>query len=232
MSTEVSTETAPSVPETKTPRDNLLQSKALANDIAQAERLIQSVLGKPELLAALAPIGYNDGELNNGLALFRTAQEKFSARQQALASATENKAARDRVLTSTQNEFSAYRQTVQVNYKGADRANLGADGKVHPDIEKFRTTARSAYTAALKSPYVDVLSKYGFHAQRITDALTALDQLAAADSACKSAQGTAHAATEARDNAGAALDDWMIKFRKLSKAALKNRPELLSLMKE
>ena len=230
MGDTTSTTPAPSVPVVKTPRDNALQSKELAEAIASSERLIQSVLGKPELLLALAPIGYNETELNLGLALFRTAQEKFSARQQALATATEAKASRDRIYAAAKIEFSAYRQTVQVNYRDADRANLGASGKLPVDIEKFRTTARSAYTTALQAPYIDVLAKYGFTAERIKLALGILDELSATDSTCKAAQGAAVSATEMRDVAGDALANWMMKFRKLSRTALKARPELLALV--
>lgn len=220
------------MPITKAPRDNALQSKRLANDISSAERLIQSVLGQPDLLLALAPIGYNETELNVGLAFFRTTQEKFNARQEALGFATETKTTRDHALEFAKNEFMAYRQTVQVNYRGADRANLGASGAVFSDIEQFRTNARSAYTAALKSPYIEVLAKYGFTPERFTIALGTLDELAATDSACKSAQGAARAATEERDTAGAKLATWMTKFRKLSRTALKSRPELLALIQE
>jgi hypothetical protein len=218
------------MPITKAPRDNALQSKRLANDIALAEQLIHSVLGQPGLLLALAPIGFNETELNVGLGFFRTAQEKFNARQEALSIATETKTTRDHALEFAKNEFMAYRQTVQVNYRGADRANLGASGAMAADIEKFRTNARSAYTAASKSPYIEVLAKYGFTPERFTLALGTLDELAATDSACKSAQGSARAATEERDIAGNALTTWLTKFRKLSRIALKSRPELLALL--
>ena len=230
MAETSSTTPAPSVPSTKAARDIALQSKRLANDIASAERTIQSVLAKPELLLSLALVGYNEKQLNYGLSLFSTAQEKFSARQQALGAATAAKAARDTRLEAAKEEFTAFRETVQANYTKADRANLGASGVVPTDIEKFRTNARSAYAAALQEPFLSVLATNGFTQERLNTAIRALDELAAADSACKNALGAAKATTEARDTAGVALAAWMAKFRKLSHTALKNQPGLRGLI--
>ena len=232
MGENTTTAPAPTVPVTKAPRDNALQNKKLANDIAASESLIQSVRGKKELMLALAKIGYDDQGLDAGLALFRTAQDKFSARQLALGAATTAKTARDLALSTAKDEYSAYRQTVQVSYRGADRANLGASGTIPEDVEKFRTTARSAYTAGQQAPYANVLASCGFTPERIAAALKSLDELAATESACKAAMGDAHAATQERDVAGAALNTWMTKFRKLSHIALKNRPELQAQVQE
>jgi hypothetical protein len=230
MAETTSTTPATSVPSTKAPRENALQSKQLADDIASAERTIQSVLAKPELLLALALVGYNEKELNYGLSLFSIAQKKFSARQQALAIATAAKADRDRCLEAAKAEFTTYRETVQANYTKADRANLGASGVVPTDIEKFRTNARSAYAAGSKEPYLSVLATSGFTQERLGAAIRALDELAATDSTCKNAQRTAKATTDERDDAGVALATWMTKFRKLAHTALKNYPGLQALI--
>jgi uncharacterized protein Smg (DUF494 family) len=226
-----STTPATTTPATKAPRDNALQSKAHANAIASSERSIQSVLGSPELLLALAPSGFNETEVNKGLSLFRTAQEKFDARQEAMALVTETLTARNKVCEAAKNEYVAYRTTVQVNYRKADRANLGADGRVPADGDKFRTNARSAYSTALSAPYLDVLSQYGFNEERLNAALASLDQLAAAESTHQNAQSKAQTATEARDVATEALKSWMMKLRSIAKTTLKARPDLLTLLK-
>jgi len=232
MTDPTSPNPAPSVPVAKTQHAHALQDQRLANKIGHAERVIQTVLGKPDLILALAPIGYNELELNRGLALFTAAQTTFSARQQALAVATSTKATRDLTLAVAKEEFTSFRETVQANYVKADRTNLGASGVVPVDMEKFRTNARSAYAAALKYPYLGVLATNGFTLERIDTAIKALDELAATDSACESAHAEAKTATETRDAAGKALAQWMAKFRKLSRNALKKRPDLHALIPE
>ena len=186
--------------------------------------MIQSALGKPELIVALTPSGYDANELQAGLALQREAQARFSARQAAVGAAAQAKVARDAALAEAKDEFAAYRATVQANYKSGDRAGLAATGKVPDDIEKFRTLARGAYTAAQNPPYAAALSKNGFAATRFADALTALDALADSDIAFKKADRDATQSTVDRNQAVAALEEWASKFRKLAKVALRKDP--------
>jgi hypothetical protein len=222
----------PPEPAKKTPRDPALQSQALANTLATAERLIPSILATPDLLLALAPVGFNEVELNRGLRLFAIAQSKYAARQESLGVATMAMKARDIALKIAKSEFRSYRTVVQVNYREADRANLGANGRIPTDGDKFRTTARSAYNSALQEPYLSVLSAYGFNQERLTAALGILDKLAAAESVHENAQSMAKVATEVRDEAADELKSWMVKLRTIAKDVLRERPALLSLLKD
>jgi len=223
---------APSATASKNPRDNALQSRALAKAHATSERLIQSVLTSPDLLLALAPSGFNEVELNKGRSLFVTAQTQFAARQEALGVATLAMKARDLAFEMAMDEFRAYRTTVQVNYREAERANLGASGRIPTDRDKFITVARAAYTTAVREPYLSVLAGFGFTQERLTNALGVLDKFVAAEAAYTSAVGKARAATETRDIAANALKGWMMKLRFIAKTALRDRPALMSLMKE
>jgi len=223
---------APSATAGKTPRDNALQSRALANALGTSERLIHMVLNSPDLLLALSPSGFNEVELNKGRGLFLTAQNKYSARQEALGVATLAMKARDMAADMALNEFRSYRTTVQVNYRQSERANLGASGRIPTDRDKFITTARAAYSAALQEPYLSVLASYGFNQERLTNALDVLDKLTTAEAAYEAAVGKARAATEARDVAANALKSWMMKLRFIAKSALRDRPALMHLMKE
>ena len=227
-----SNDPTPAAPTAKSPRDNAQQSKTLANAIATAERMIQSVLTTPDLLLALAPLGYNELELHKGLTLFSTAQAKFNARQEALGVATLAMKARDFAFKVAQKEFTAYRAVVQVNYRDADRANLGASGRVPADGDKFRTTARSAYASALQEPYLSVLSGYGFNRERLTTALGVLDKLSAAETTYENAVSKAKVATEVRDVAAEALKSWITKLRTIAKITLADNPALLRLLKD
>ena len=213
------------------PRDNALQNKAHANAIGSSERLLKSILGSPELLLALAPCGYNEQRLNGGLQFFSTAQEKFDARQEALALANAAVAARKKASEAAKTEFVSYRTAVQVNYKTAERANLGASGRVPTDGDKFITTARSAYSTALTSPYLEKLSEFGFTQERLNAALAGLDALTTANSAADNAASKAQSATEARDAAVDALKTWVTQLRSIAKNAVQNHADLLSLIK-
>jgi hypothetical protein len=216
----------------RTPRDNALQSRALADALASSERLIRSVLTSPELLLALAPAGYNEVELNKGLTLFTTAQAKFDARQEALGVATLARKARDMARAIMKKEYRSYRTIVQVNYRKADRANLGANGRMPTNSGKFLTNVRNAYKCALNEPYLSVLSIFGFTQERLTAALAVLDKVAAAENAYENAESKAQAAAESREIAAAALKHWTMKLRAIAKNLLMDHPALLDLLKD
>lgn len=214
------------MPSAKPTRTHALQNIELANEIARAERTILSVLANPDLLLELAPFGYNEATLNEGLALVRNAQIKCGARQKALAQSSQAKVIRDQILFSVQDEFSAYRQTVQANYHETDRNNLGGSGKVPFDTEKFLAYVRSAYMAAQETPYLEVLSNFTFTRERLLAALKTVDELASADRAYRNAAKVAQAATSARDIAGDVLQTWLIKFRKQTRPVFRNHAEV------
>jgi len=231
MSDSTSTTPAPTAPVTNMPRDNSLQNKAHANAIGSSERLLKSIQGSPELLLALAPSGYNEQRLSIGMKLFATAQTKFAARQEAMAVATAAIATRKKAYDVAKTEFVSYRTAVQVNYKTAERANLGASGRVATDGDKFITNARSAYSTALTSPYLEKLSEFGFTKERLTAALANLETLTNENSTADNATSKAQNATESRDAAVEALNTWVMQLRKIAKDALQKHPDLLSLFK-
>jgi hypothetical protein len=217
---------------TKTPCDNALQSKVLADALASSECLIRSFLSSPDLLLALSPSGYNEVELNKGLTLLATAQAKMVARQEALGVVTLAVKARDLARAIVKKEYRSFRTVVQVNYRKADRANLRASGRMPTDSGKFIITVCSAYKSALCEPYLRVLSSYGFTPERLNADLAMLDQLATVESAHKNAERKAQAATETRDSAAEALKNWTLKLRSIAKDVLKDRPALAGLLND
>ncbi len=227
------TPTAPAstTPAPKLPRDNALQNKAHANAIGSSERSIKAALGSPTLLLAIASSGYNENRLNSGLQLAAKAQTAFGARQSAMAVASAAHGSRKTARQAAKTEFVSYRATVQTNYTEADRANLGASGRIPADGEKFITTARGAYSTALTPPHLAKLSEYGYDEERLKTLLASLDALTSTNSAADNAASAAQTATEARNTAVKELKNWTAQLRKIAKNKLKDRPDLFSLLK-
>lgn len=202
------------------------QDQKLANALADAHNLIQTALDSPALIEALSEAGYNEAELTAGLALWTAAQAKFDARQAADASCALSKAARDELLAKVRTEFIAYRTAVQVDYRGAERAALGAAGRLMGDLEHLQTAVRAAYAAGQKDPYAAKLAKNGFPITRLQAGLVQVTLFAKSDAVYKQHERAATAATAARDDAAGELTAWIAKFRKLAKSALKDEPSL------
>jgi len=114
----------------KTKHGNSSHCRALAQTIASAELTISSVLASPDLLLALAPLGYNELELNKGLTLFTTSQSKFTARQEALAVTKLATKARDMAFDIAKKEFTDFQTVIQANHRDAELAELGASNPI------------------------------------------------------------------------------------------------------
>jgi len=231
MLDSTTTTPAPTTPVTKIPRVNALQDKAHANAISSSERSIKAALGSPALLLALAPSGYNEVRFNSGLQLALTGQTTYDARQGAMDVASTTQATLKAAREAARVEFVSYRTVVQTNYEDADRANLGASGRVTNDGDKFITHARSAYSTALTPSHLAKLSEFGFTEERLNTNLANLDALMVLASTADNAVSAAQTATEARNAAVEALNTWMAQLRKIAKDKLKARPDLLSLLK-
>jgi hypothetical protein len=216
----------------RTKHGNDLHCKALARTIASAERLIGSVLTSPDLLLALAPLGYNELELNKGLTLFTTSQSKFTARQEALAVTKLATKARDMAFDIAKKEFAEFQSVVKVNSRDTELAELGASGPIPSQSAKFCAFARKAYNRGIHEPHISILSSYGFNRQRLTRALNVLDKLDTAESAHENALSKVKVATETRDVAADALTAWVTKLRTIAAITLEDRPALLSLLED
>ena len=223
---------AGSISSTQTKHGNSQRCEALAQTIASAERLIRSVLTSPDMLLALAPLGYNELELNKGLTLFTTSQSKFTVRQEALAVAKLATKARDIAFDIAKKEFTDFQTVVKANPRGTEQAGLAASGPIPSRSAKFCASARNAYNRGLQEPYISILPNHGFNRQRLTKALSVLDKLDTAESAHENALSKVKVATETRDVAADALIAWVNKLRTIANIALEDRPTLLSRLKD
>jgi hypothetical protein len=216
----------------RTKHSNGLHCKTLAHAIASAERTIGSVLASPDLLLALAPLGYNELELNKGLTLATTAQSKFTARQEALAVAKLATKARDMAFDIAKREFTDFQMVIQTNQRDTALAELGASGPISTKSGKFCGIAREAYNRGFQEPHISILSNYGFNRNRLIRALGVLDKLATAEGANENALSKVKVATETRNVAADALIAWVNKLHAIANITLEDRPTLLCMLKD
>jgi len=123
--------------------------------------------------------------------------------------------------------YSDFRETVRAVFSStSDQAALGLNNNVPLDLQKLATTARASYTAAKQEPFITELSQHGWKLEKINAAEEELAGLTETEVAQQEAIGAATTARQARDAAFQELDDWMRKFRRISRLALRNEPGL------
>jgi len=208
----------------KPSRDYALRKKSLTASLAEAERIIQSALSHPKLIEPLARVGFDGDELRRGLALLAVVREKHAARREAMVAATQGTRTRDSALDAAIRDFCAYRQAVQICYRGAERTSLGIGTMIPDGSEQFCDHALKAYTMAKSQSFAAALGKHGFGPERLKSALKTLDVLADADRSLQMAQTGAQAATETRDAAKQTLEEWMTRLQLLARVALRRSP--------
>lgn len=224
-STMSSAESAKSKGKRPTPAE---QDEALANFISQSRVTLETILATPEILALLAPRGYDSAKLHVGLGLQSAAQSAFTARQTAIGDDTKANQAVASARTAARSAYYDFRETVRAAYRGlAERQALGVVGTIPADTEKLLTLARSGYAAAGQPPYSAVLSGLGYNDAGRSAAMATLDTLQSARATQEAARTAAIAATTARNDAAKALREWMQALHRITKVALRTRPDLL-----
>ena len=197
----------------------------LANDITAAGTLITNALGDATVLAALT---YSEAELREGLALHVAAQTTFAERQRSLGTAGALREQRDAVLEKVVDEFKAYRTSAQNSFPKTAHVALGANGRVPSDVQKLLTLVRSAYQTAQSAEYLPTLEKRKITGAVLLARLADAENLERLDGRFKAADQGSTTATKARNEAGDAMREWLIKFRKQAKSDLRRHPELLA----
>lgn len=214
-------------PASQTPAERAEFDQALANELTLSATLLGAALGSP---AVLGQLSYTQAEIEEGVALHATAQGAFNVRQQSVSTARTKLEARDTLLDTVQDDFGAFRATVQANFPPIVRTALGASGRVPNDLQKFITLLRSAYAAGQQPAYAETLAKRKLPAAVITARLAQVSELESLDGQAKAADKGATAATKARDTAGKTLRQWIGAFRKQAKADLRKFPDLRAVL--
>lgn len=224
-STRSTQESAASKKKRQTPAE---QDRELSNFIAQSRVTIETILNTPEILALLSARGYDATKLSAGLALQSATQASFTLRQTAIGEETKANDAVSRARSAARSAYHDFRETVRAAFRGlAERQALGVVGTIPADTEKLLTQAKASYSAAGQAPYSTVLSGLGYGESGLATAKTTADTLQSARATQESARTSAIAATTKRNADALSLRGWMQDLHRISKVALRARPDLL-----
>jgi hypothetical protein len=206
------------------------QNQELANEISAASKLIETALANAEILAFLAPRGYDLAALDDTLATkVAPAQAGFDARQVAMGIQSSATKALADTEAQERKDYADYREIARSCFPtAADRLALGLNGTTPTDLEKFLTTATASYGAGKKAPYTAKLTLRGYAPASIDAELMGLKGVGNFAKAAANAKGAAKKATDTRDAAAKALASWTAEFRKVAKRTLRGRADLLA----
>jgi hypothetical protein len=176
----------------------------------------------------MAARGYSPARFSEGATLQQAAQAAFTQRQLQLAA--QGQASADLTVTeaAARTQYADFRAVARAVFMtAADRSALNLTGRVTNDKQKFITMARTSYEAAQTAPSADTLEPYGYTVEVLTAALAALDIQSTADVDQNAAMGSATKAAADRNAAIQAIDAWVSQARRISRVALRQRPDLI-----
>lgn len=220
-------------PETNSPTRQFalpraLQSRAMAEHIVRVREHIMHAQNDAELSALLLARGLDSAQLAQGLELQSAAATAYDARQQLMGAQQAAYLALAEATRQARQDFYEFRALARLALKdSAARTALGLAGSQPDDMEQFMAQARATYTAVLETPtYLDALTDYAFPQTRLETLLDELDALYGLIASANQAKSQALRATQTRNTAVAALDEWYLRFKAIVRYATRARPEL------
>lgn len=206
---------------------------SIDQQLASVHLALNNARSDPELSEALAVFGYDEARLDAGMALYTAAAE---AQQQQVREYGEQYAASDAfraALDTAQAEYTRYVKVARIALK-EDRgayATLGLAGARKRTLAGWLAQARQFYTNAQASETVlAALGQFGVTQEKLTAGQAQVDEVESLSAAQKKETGEAQQATQARDAALEALDEWMGDFLAIARIALEDTPQLLEKM--
>ncbi len=208
-----------------------MSTLSMEQKLTRAQIAIDNVLADADLVDALASFGYNTARLHQGSALRETARTMMRQQRAIYGNFFEAqeiyKGARQQMRLGYMDHIKIARVAFKQD-RGA-RQTLGLAAPRRFDLAGLIVQARLFYDAALAD--TDILSRlatFGITSATLASGHEQVIAVSARDAARQQHKGSAFDATQQRDAAFAALEEWMRDFLKIVHIALKDRPQLLT----
>jgi hypothetical protein len=202
----------------------------ISKHLAAAQLMLDNTLAQPEILEAVRVRGYSEVDLAEGQRLQRRTTAAVAA--QSLA-AGEARRTTEQANAAEQQARVAYQglvQTVRAIYPAntAQRTMLKVVGPMPVGTAKFIAAATILFSNALNATEIaGVLAKYGYEETTLQHEHALILRYQQIVQAQALAKGAAKRATQAQTKAHNEMQQWITRYAKITKIALRTRPDLL-----
>ena len=204
------------------------------------EKMLQSYgvmfenIGKNlELKSELAEYGYDEAKIKEGKKLYDEARKTFDVNTKETREETTASQNFQKKYQNFQKIHTTHRKKAKIVFDDNAEAFLQLKLKDTPAraIAKFLEEAKAFYqlistTKTLMTP----LKQLKITEQEITKQLQLLKEVEQAHADYQKEKGESQQATKDKNNAFEALDKWVVKFFKVAKIALEDKPQLLEIL--
>ncbi|RZM82903.1 hypothetical protein [Leptolyngbya iicbica] len=195
-----------------------------------AQVAIDNALTNPEILDALSLFGYTADHLQQGKALYTTALTAQTTQQ---LEAGEQKSATAELEANRAIAHATYIRCVKIARVAFKRdagiaTQLDLNGERKRNLAGWLAQVNQFYINALANPAVLAgLGNFGITPDKLQAGLAEVKAVEASNLTQEKEKGEAQAATQTRDQALDALQDWLSDYLAIAKVALEDNPQLL-----
>ncbi|MEO1386697.1 MAG: hypothetical protein AAFV85_04870 [Cyanobacteria bacterium J06634_6] len=205
-------------------------NRSIDQILSSAHLAINNSLNNPDILTVLADFGYTATRINKGKQLYNIAAaaqltQTSEAGEQLSATATVNEA-----RTTAQKTYMRFVKVARVAFKGKSgiATQLDLAGRRKETLSGWMSQANQFYKNALADKAIlSELKSFGMTEAKLKAGLNELKAIEQANLTQEKEKGEAQAATQQRDVALDALQDWMSDFIAIAKIALEDEPQQL-----
>ncbi len=203
---------------------------SISKNLNASKVAITNTKGDAEIQAAVAGFGYHPVKMDEGLALYSSAEASVSAQ---VAAAGAQRTASAEMLKTWKIANTAYQDLAKVSRaifikKPAFLTTLGVSGTQPRSTDGFITAASTLFDNALSTSEIQTaLEVKGYTIAKLQSEKAKITAYDTANDAQESAKGAAQQATKEQDDALSALNAWMAEYKKIAKVALSKKKQLL-----
>jgi len=210
-----------------------MATASIDQQLAAAQLALSNARSDADLSGPLAEFGYDGARLDAGWALYEAAA---TAQQRQTQEYGEQYSASDAFTAAretAQTDYGRYVKIARIALKGERGVNakLALDGARKRSLAGWLAQANQFYTNALADTSVlAALAQFGITQEKLAAGQTQVAGVGSLAAAQKKETGEAQQATQVRDGALEALDEWMGDFLAIARIALEENSQWLEKM--
>jgi hypothetical protein len=199
---------------------------SIAERLNTAQVAISNSLADAEIQSLVAGYGYSLAKLNEGKSLYDSALAAVTAQKSAAGAQKQASQELDEAEKSARDAYQSLSKVARAIFKD-DKARLtalGLTGAAPRSTAGFLASASALFDNAAAAP---ALGEYGYDTSRLESERAKIAAFDLANQRQEAAKGAAQQATREQDAALTSLDAWRAQYIKISRVALREKPQLL-----
>ncbi len=205
-------------------------STSFSDFFAEAALILNNAGEHSEIAAALDVFGYDTVTIQEGQTLLNTARSLYDAQIKEYGEQHAATQAFVDVSKQADKAYAAHRRLAKIAFKrdAQRQTDLHLNDRKPKAFNPWYEQARHFYTALLADAEAQTqLARYKITPEALQAAQSQVEQTFALNNVQEQEKGEAQEATQQRNTAIEALDEWLSDFRVVAKIALEDTPQLL-----